>query len=53
MTPAQLRDLAGIKGLHKLSEHTTTVVFPNGAARPATPLEIRLWQILTRLSQEN
>lgn len=47
MTLRQLQELTGVKGIRKVSEHTVVVEFMNGTVRPATPLEVQLWHLLT------
>lgn len=47
MTLRQLQELTGAKGIRKVSEHTVVVEFVNGTVRPASPLEVQLWQLLT------
>lgn len=46
MTLIDLKEYLGIKGLRKISEHTTVVETKNGAY-PATEIVKKMWKLLT------
>lgn len=48
MTLIDMKDLLGINCIRKVSERTTVVEYKNGYASPATPLEIRMWDLLQK-----
>ena len=49
MTRLDVMNTLGIDGIRKVSD-STTVVESHGCAWPATPLEIRMWHLLQKLT---
>lgn len=46
MTIFDMKDLLGINTIRKVSDRTTVVEYKDGSAFPASPLEIRMWDLL-------
>lgn len=47
MTLIDLKEYLGIKGIRKISEHTTVVETKNGGAYPAQDIVVKMWELLT------
>jgi hypothetical protein len=50
MTMQDITAQLGIARLRKVSETTTVIEMTNGYVKPATQLEIRMWELLRRVS---
>lgn len=50
MTRTDALARAGISAVRKVSEHTTTIEYVGGGARPATTTEIKLVEVLLSLT---
>ena len=47
-----LQDNTGVLRLRKIGENVTVVEFTNGGVRPATDLEVRMWDVLTKVASK-
>jgi hypothetical protein len=52
MTSNDLQSSTGVSKIRKVSTGTTVIEFSNGGVRPASSLELSLWDLLTRLTGE-
>lgn len=47
MERREIEEATGVKNIRRVSEHTVVVENVSGHCRPATPLEVILWSLLT------
>ena len=52
MTLPEIQARIGLFRVNKISENTVVIETTNGGCSPATPMELRMWELFQRLADK-